>query len=459
MSTANLTNIKYYPDRFYLSLDGFDIDNLTTFLTDLNVGQHQAIFIHEYYHYLTNISSYPGIRQFALNFCDRFKLVTIFGVLEGINAFPINSNTFSSCIDHVSYWKSVSEIIDDDDINYEVVKETATSANKSFEISAVNIVDKPVTYIVQGNTVHGARKTVVLDIAGLLNIQNFTLTFGALDEFLSSSIDEYLFENEISDVDTDYLNQRPFYPYMFFDTLLAFYDLKRVPSVEKILIVHFALNCNISAVKLIEILEALKGGGYSDFQNNPEKYLIENFSEITKYEEVLTDIDQFATQCYNQGRIHISQALKYYYDKFYTANKLKEKDPFYFVRPFLVNDPDPLRMKQKFLLALSRIINLFTPPVILKDNNFFYVDKLTTFGESTCLIIATYEIFESIKAEQIAKRPTKLKAKYNFPDLDPNCDNPTTYAVPIKGIAFQLALNELGLYGIYIKDRDGKKAQ
>jgi hypothetical protein len=209
---------------------------------------------------------------------------------------------------------------------------------------------------------------------------------------------------------------------------------------------------------MIEILSKLKDGGYEEFQNNPEKYLLSNFSETPQYEQVLNQINDFANETFNQGRVHISQALKYYYDKFYTAQKLKEKDFFYFIRPFFVTDTDVLRQKQKFLLALSRIINLFSPPVILKDKVFKYVDKLTTFGEATMLILATYEIFESIKTEQIAKRPAKLKAKYTFPDLDPDCDNFEKFVPPpIKGIVFQLALNELNLFGVYLREHENRK--
>ena len=128
------------------------------------------------------------------------------------------------------------------------------------------------------------------------------------------------------------------------------------------------------------------------------------------------------------------------------------------VRPFFVTDTDLLRRKQIFLLSISRIINLFSPPVILKDIVFKYVDKLTTFGESTMLILATYEIFESIKTKQIAKRPAKLKAKYTFPDLDPNCDNFETFVPPpINGIVFQLALNELNLFGVYLRELEQRK--
>ncbi len=236
MGNIDLTKIKYYPDRFYICLDGFDTDNLTTFITDLNIGQHQAIFIHEYYHYLTNITTFPGIRQFNLNFCDRFRLSTILTSKEGINAYPINANNFLNCKEDVAYWKSVSEIIDEDDIDYKLVEETENSPNKKFEIVSIQTVHKPMSVVVNGIQHNGARILINIETAGLLNIQSFNLKFGAIDEFLSSAIDEYLFENDLSDIDPSFLSQRPFYPYCFFDKLLAFYEIQRPSAFEKILI-------------------------------------------------------------------------------------------------------------------------------------------------------------------------------------------------------------------------------
>jgi len=456
MDNIDLTKIKYYPDRFYICLDGFDTDNLTTFITDLNIGQQQAIFIHEYYHYLTNITSFPGIRQFHLNFCDRFRLITILTSKEGIKAFPIKSNVLPSCKYEIEYWNSVSEIIDEDNIDYKLVEETQQSPNKRFKIISIQKDEKPMDVVVNGNVINGARFSIIINISGLVNTNSFTLTFGAIDEFLSSAIDEYLFENDLSDIDPSVLSQRPFYPYGFYDKLLSFYKIQRPSAFEKIVIAYFAINSFNPPVKMIDILEKLKAGDYEEFQNDPEKYLLSNFSETPQYEQLLNQTNDFSTETNNQGRIHISQALKYYYDKFYTAQKLKEKDFFYFIRPFFVPETNTERGKQRFLLALSRIINQFSPPVILKDKVFRYVDKLTTFGESTMLILATYEIFESLKTEVIAKRPDYLKAKYTFPDQDPNCDNFETFAPPPITAVFQMALNELNLFGIYLRELEDR---
>lgn len=453
MDNIDLTKIKYYPDRFYICLDGFDINNLTTFITDLSIGQQQSIFIHEYYHYLTNIATLPGIRQFALNFCDRFKATTILTVAAGLEAFPINGNTLDNCKDMITYWNEVVALLDEDDIDYNIVKEVEKTPNKKFTITSVERTVKHMEVVVDGTMRNGGRNLILIHTKDLPSIENFNLTFGAIDEFLSSAIDEFLFENDLSDINPSTLSKRPFYPYCFFDELLSHYGIHRASAFEKILIAYFSLNSSNPPVTLVDILDKFRDGGYNDFQSNPENYLLTHFSEAPQYNQVLDYIKAFADLCFEQGRIHISQALNYYYDKFFMAQKLKENDFFFFIRPFFAKGKDSLRMKQNFLLPLSRIINLFTPPVILKDKQFFYIDKLTTFGEATALILATYEIFESVKNNKIAKRPAHLKDKYTFPDRDPDCDTFEKFTPPpIHGIVFRLALNEIGLYRQYLQE-------
>lgn len=447
----DLNKIKYYPDRFYMCLDGFDTKNLTTFITDLDIGQHQSVFIHEYYHYLTNITTFVGVRQFHLNFCDRFRLVTIMSYNEGLDAFPIgNSATRSQ--NEVQLWKSIEKILSDDDINYDLVIETEQMPRKKFDISSIKITHQPIDTTYAGTKLKGVRELVEIDISGLNTITSFTLTFGALDEFLSSSIDEYLFENDLSDIDHRTLGQRPFYPYRFFEELLRHYSIERPTAFEKIILVYFALNSQNPPKKLIEILEKLRDGDYEKFQESPEMYLLQYLDQTQQYDFLLNEVEKFSEETMKLGKIHISQAIRYYRDRFYVAQKFKESDFFYFIRPFFQKDENKLVEKQKFLLSFSRILNQFTPPVILEGGIFKYVDKLTTFGESTLLILATYEIFESLKNEKLAKRPAYLKAKYTYPDQNPDCDNVTTYSIPIRGIAFQLALNELSLFRLYIED-------
>ena len=457
MDEIDLHKIKYYPDRFYISLDGFDAKNLTSFITDLKIDQQQSIFIHEYYHFLTNITTFCGVRQFNLNFGDRVRLVINMGFQEKIDAFPIgNPNSkLKECID---YWNQVSQILEDDDIDYNLVREVVKSPQQKFDIVSVQNIQKPMSTVVNGKTINGHRELIEIEIAGLTYRSSFILTFGALDEFLSSAIDEYLFQHSLSDIDPHILSQRPYYPYQVFDDIIRHYTGERPEVFDKILLAYFSLNSDNPAQKLIVILEKLKDGDYSKFKADPENYLLQFKDSSVKHEEMVTCTKKLADEASEQGRIHIAQALKYYNDKFFFAMKLKDDDFFYFIRPFFEKDVNETPGKQRFLLALARILNPFTPPVFLENGIFKVTDKLTTFGEATILLLACYEIFESLRTEKYAKRPEYLKNKYKFPDQVENCDDISTYQIPINGIAFQLALNEMGLFKIYIDDYNLKNS-
>lgn len=450
-----MDNIKYYPDRFYIRLDDFDINNLASFITNLNLGQQHAIFIHEYYHYLTNVTTYAGIRQFNVNFCDRFRLVTNLTVLAGLDAFPLQENTRSDCQKLIHYWNSVLSILNEDDIDMNLVRDVENSINRKLDITRIYKEIKPETFWIQGHDVNGVRSRIKVEVGGLINRNSFQLTYGALDEFLSSSIDEFLFEKDIAEVNTRLLNDRPYYPYRFFEDLLRFYGIDRPTSFEKILIAYYSLNSHNPPVALVELLEDMRDGGYEAFQQDTETYLLKRRQE-PDMPGMVAYTRSFSEQCVEQGRVHIGQALRYYGDRFYIAHQFKQEDFFYFVRPFFTLENENARYKQQFLLGLARIVQVFTPPIILKDGAFFYEDMLTTMGEATTHIIALYEIFESVKTLRIARRPDYLKERYNFPEKDPDCDDITKFTDPPIYGSYRLALNEVGLYRLYLKE--GRKA-
>lgn len=444
MDENQYSSAAYYPDRFYINLDGFDLQNLTDFLWDSNIGPSQATFIHEYFHYLTNITSFYGARQFHLNFCDRFRVVSNLLWLRGLDAFPIGKNEFEDCNHLITYWKNVINQIEEDNIDSELVSQIQTSANKNFDIKSVQKQTE--------DFLGGTKTKVVIHISGLIMRDQFFLTSGAIDEMFSSSIDEFLLENDLSGVNPSFLSSRPFYPYNFFDKLLRTYGINRASAQEKITLLYLALSSTNPAVALIDILENVKEDGFEKFQSHPEKYLHDLKSCFQRYDELLNAVLAFSNELENAGKYNLCQAVRYYYDKFLIARNFKEKDPLYFIRPFLVTSTDPESKQNRFLDALVRIFNVFNPPTILQNKVLYTFDKLTNFGESTALIIAVFEIFESLNTERIAKRPEYLKRKYLFPDQDSECDNPSTFLPPpIKGITFQIALNELSLFKPYLE--------
>lgn len=90
----DLDSIKYFQDKFFLRLNGFDLENLNTFADDATFSQQQAIYMHEYYHYLTNLTTFYGARQFNCRFQDRVRLITILLKKRGLDAFPLEKEQF-----------------------------------------------------------------------------------------------------------------------------------------------------------------------------------------------------------------------------------------------------------------------------------------------------------------------------------------------------------------------------
>lgn len=437
--------MKYYPDRFYIELNDFDPENLTTFLSDLKIEKNQAVFIHEYYHYLTNLTTFSGLRQFVYNFVYRHILVTNFVAGDNLNAFPINENKDPAHAKYVEDWNYLIQQSNDEDLDYNLAQ-VCLQSHSNFRID--NIIIKSENRIQHGlNTVV---EQVNILINGNLGIDSFVLTYGAVDEFLSSSIDEYLFEKGYSELDIRTLNDRPQYPYRTLDSILSYYGI-RANALEKILISYFALHSEHPPVVLIGLLNELKEIGFEKFQENPEGFLNERI-RLTRQDFLISKVYEYAESRYNNGAIHISQALKYYGDKFYSARKFLDLDFFYFIRPFFEFESDE-RGKQRFLLSLSRILNQFLPPVMLKDRTFKVVDKVTNFGETTLFILATYEIFESLKAHKFAHRSSRQSSKYDFQG-DPGSDNWRLFSgPPIPSHPFKIALNELSLYGLYLREQ------
>lgn len=451
----DLNGIKYYPDKFYVCLDGVDVENLIGFFTNFNINEQQAAFIHEYYHYLTNITTFAGVRQFNLNFIDRFRIIVNLVDKERLNAFPINTNKEKSCSQLIQYWNDISEILNEDDINYDFARIVEQSPLKKITIQSFEKVSKDISCYDGEKEVKGCRIFIKVNIDGGISKDSFILSFGAIDEFLSAAIDEFLFEKGFSNVDPRDLNKRPYYPYRILDDIMAYYGVDRVTPFEKIILSYYALHSENPSTMLIDTLEQIQKDGVNTFRENPEKYLLSKPQSYTQYDDILNYTNHYCKETSAQNRIHISQAINYFYDQFYIAKGLKEQDFFYFIRPFFVEENiSELRGKQMFLLGFSRLLNIFHPPIILKENKFNYFSSMTTVGESILHILATYEIYKSLETEKIAKRPDYYKNKYSFPDMDEDCDIYEKFPYPPFRSVFHLALNELNLMIVYLKERD-----
>lgn len=274
----NLHNIKYLADKYYINLDGFDLNNLNNFANDATFSQQQAIYIHEYYHYLTNITTFFGVRQFNCAFQDKVRLITILLKKAGLDAFPIETNTRADCAYEVEYWKSVDEILNLDDLDTDFYVKVMASPNKRFTITGHNRKLTSISAVKDGVLQKGGHSYYEIYIDGVPTVNKFNLSDGMIDEFLNRSIDEFLFEHNMAD-NCDVLRSQDFYPYQVYDELLHYFGFDRVETRLKIMLTYFALHSFNPVVCLIETLEAIKSYGFEIFANNPEAFLLNRLQE------------------------------------------------------------------------------------------------------------------------------------------------------------------------------------
>lgn len=445
---ANIDKIKYYPDRFYIGLDGFDLTKLFVISPVFTLTLQQAVFMHEYYHYLTNISTFQGVRSFHAAFCDLFRLVCRLTHRAGLNAFPVNGNQLQNCVYDIDYWNSLNEIFREDNVNGKLSDEVEHSQNRKFSVNNIATERGAVmTMMKNGQEIKGQREFVRIDVDGLPFTSSFRLSLGAMDEFLSASIDEFVFEHSLAD-NKPIIDVQPYYPYRSFDEILRYYGL-RLDSRCKILIVYYAMHGKNPAIQLRDILECIKAEGQDVFEADPCQFLSTRFEFFIGYDDLITEINKFVSEAESQGRKLVSKFVAYYLDRFITAQALLKKDIFFFVRPFLVNDLDNMSNRQDFILAFDRIRTCFPEPVILQDKVFSPLTQYNYGADLTVMGLAIYEIMDSLETNQIAKRLTRAKDRYDYPDGLENCDDVSTFTDPPLMPYWHKALNELGLYQFY----------
>ena len=445
---AVLNEIKYYPDRFYIRLNGCDLEHLFEPTGDFTLTLDQAVFIHEYYHYLTNISTFQGVRSFQAAFCDLFRLVTILTYRRGLDAFPINQNCFADCAYEVGYWNGLNEIFREDNVNKALSLETKNSPSGKFRI--LNI-EKEIgkEFIVKkgGKEYKGRREFLRLDVEDLPQTTQFRIPIGAIDEFLSASIDEFLFEKGLSNY-TEIFNDRPFYPYGVYDKIIQYFDLN-FGSREKILVAYYALHSSNPAVTLYDILEAIAKDGQNQLECNPCEYLENHFPVYSQYDCLINEFDHFIEEAKQARRQLSAQLLAYFQDRFITANALVKKDPLFFVRPFLIENLDDIRGRQEFWLDMMRIKTCFPDPLFITGKEFNTTRPYEYGADLTILALAIYEIIESLETNKVAKRLDHYKNKYDYPDGYDSFEDVSTFKAPPLLAYWHKALNELGLYQFY----------
>lgn len=360
----NYNEIKYFPDRFYAGLDGVKKKDIRSLNRDIGFKKKHAPIFHEYYHYLINLSTCAGVRQFSINFFDRFRIITRMASVLGINAFPINNNNHKSTYDDVRYWKDVCKFLKEDNIDRDLAKRFGKNF-PSFKITKIERIRKDNKFKINGIKRIGTTTRIKVHISDCYERDSFYLTFGALDEFFCTAIDEYFFSQDLSTLTSEFLLNRPYYPYRCLDAFLNYYLEFRPTIIEKILITYTALNSKNPADSFISILERIKAVGEDEFRKDAENFLRKDASLKLVSIEIVDYIKRFENEAKSQGRSKIVEATGYFCDIFEKALLLRQTDPFYFIRPFLETNSQNHIDIDNFNKSFFDILEKFPLPIIV----------------------------------------------------------------------------------------------
>ena len=451
----DLVNVKYFQDKFFIRLNGFDLDKLDTFADDSTFSQQQAIYMHEYYHYLTNLTTFYGARQFNCRFQDRVRLITILLKKKGLDAFPLNNNNNLNCKYEVEYWNSLNELFELDDVDNYVAEKVEESPSHKFSIVRCTPLKWPLSVQVNGQTIKGAHLYYKIDIRDVPFVQHFYLSDGMIDEFLSASIDEFMFEHDLAD-NCDVLRAQTFYPYRTLDTLLDFFHVVGLTARDKILISYYALHSINPIDALIKLLEKMRKDQGAAFKANPEVYLLGCLSgnEQNAYASIVQYEDVYIQECLSHGRKNLADTMALIYRKQYMAVERLRQDFFYFVRPFTVESIETEEGRAEMLKRFKKIREEMDEPVVIQNGKMIAADT-DTYKNHLAMQIAIYEIMDSLWVSRIAKR---IRGdRYDYPVSTPDNDKLENLvdAMPLTE-TWHVALNELGLYGEYLKEKKSR---
>lgn len=449
----NYQKVKYYPDRFYANLDNFDFKHLHD-APNGSLSEEQCLYIHEYYHFLTNLTTFAGLRQFNINFQDRFRIIRNIAFLRKGKAFPMNSNAFKDCEYLINYWKDISAVLDEDDINMNLVEIIEKSSITDIQIKCISLeICHPMTIKIDNQIIRGARERVKLEIEPIKDIDNFYLSFGDIDEFLSATIDEFLFEHSLApDSYRDVLNSRSYYPYRFLHTLLAYYNLQGLSTEQKICICYIALHSENPPVTLITLLNNIKSNSEQYIQGTGLTILNHFAGYIyigKKYRMNLDYLGKFFNETIDYRSPIISYVMYTFEKRFRKAILLVEADPFIYIRPFLSSEYDNgVFDVNLFWEHFLEIEEKHGEPLICQNRRFVNESLSNPERTNTIFILAIYEIMLSLQKNHIPKRTKNNEEKYLFPPGVYNSFVITNHNyIPLD--LWHTALNQMGLLKLY----------
>ena len=178
-----------------------------------------------------------------------------------------------------------------------------------------------------------------------------------------------------------------------------------------------------------------------------------NGNEINAYVALVNYEATYIDECLSHGRKNLADTMTLIYKKQNVAVDRMRQDFFYYIRPFMVDNFDTDNGRAEMLRLFKNIRIEMDEPVIIQDGKMIAADS-DTYKNHLAMQIAVYEIMDSLWINRIATRLTDRKRKYDYPVSSPDNDKLENLvdSLPLTQ-TWHVALNELGLYGEYLKEK------
>ncbi len=328
----------YKSGAFAIDVSNFKFDSEFVDKSDI------PAFVHEYCHYIQDMTTISSIFGFSLWMRDIAALTSVFsnGENETID-IPLARDAFGETINKFRKYYNLY-CGDPDDL-------------QNFDLTKLKL--KKIEPVLKEISLDGKKRKLMVNKIKVENPQR-EIHFGliALQE-IHAYYAQQLSELRLNDVNFNVnTSELPSYPYKFGDFLFDSYKIK-IDIISKYVLVELCLDTVQAPSVFLEVIQSLKGKtiSFTKDWNNKIIETVENCSSSISWskkdalDQILPDLKEWSN---DPNRKYLSQALKWYIDKIELALTMKKISQTIFTSGFYGD-----------WNALAALLKILPPPIYL----------------------------------------------------------------------------------------------
>jgi hypothetical protein len=307
-----------------------DISNLT--VADRFFEQKDMpAFIHEYCHYIQDITTISSIFGFSLWMRDVVAMTQIFSTGQG--------KTISIPLDRDKYGETINK-------NRKYYNLYCGDPNEVYELDYSNLKFSKRCFVIENINLDGKTQKLAVNELELLN-HHRKIFFGLIVlQEIQAYYAQKLAEEKLPDVKLSiYSDKLPSFPYKFGDFLFSEFQIE-IDLKSKLILIDLCLDTVQATSVFLEVLEIIKGQKVTCFGPDRTDFVFIvnqatekcSFSTETALENILPDLKIWAK---GDGRKYLTEALSWYVNQVELVYNFKKlTSPTFFSMAFCMHWPD-----------------------------------------------------------------------------------------------------------------------